>query len=74
MNIDKLHVDEKTFLDPHEQDRMASDKPAEGIDGYSKARVSLETLLMEVEGRHVERGPRPCPRSRRRRPVIRPLT
>ena len=47
MDIDKLHVDEKTFRELHEQDRIAHEKLAEGIDGLSKTQASLEALLME---------------------------
>jgi transaldolase len=47
MDFDKVHVDEKTFRELHEQDRMAHEKLAEGIDGFSKAQASLEALLME---------------------------
>jgi transaldolase len=31
----------------HNGDRMASDKLAEGIDGFTKALISLEQLLTE---------------------------
>jgi transaldolase len=31
----------------HEQDRMAKDKLAEGIDGFSKALVQLEQKMAE---------------------------
>ncbi|MFN7381058.1 MAG: transaldolase, partial [Dolichospermum sp.] len=31
----------------HNGDRMASDKLAEGIDGFTKALISLEQLLAE---------------------------
>jgi transaldolase len=47
MDIDKLHVDEKTFRELHEQDRIAHEKLAEGIDGLSKTQASLKALLME---------------------------
>ena len=46
--IEKLHVDKATFDAMHAENRMATDKLAEGIDGFSKALVQLETLL---EGR-----------------------
>ncbi len=38
-------MDEATFRRMHEEDRMANDKLAEGIDGFSKALVSLEKQL-----------------------------
>jgi transaldolase len=47
MKIDKLAMDERTFRQMHEQDRMAAEKLAEGIDGFSKAQISLEALLLE---------------------------
>jgi transaldolase len=40
-----MPVDEATFRKMHEQDRMAKDKLAEGIEGFSKAIVALEKLL-----------------------------
>jgi transaldolase len=40
-------VDEKAFREMHEQDRMAKDKLAEGIEGFTKAIVSLEKQLTE---------------------------
>ncbi|MBK8170501.1 MAG: transaldolase [Sandaracinaceae bacterium] len=43
--IERINVDEKTFRAMHEKDEMAKDKLAEGIDGFSKALVSLEKLL-----------------------------
>jgi len=46
--IEKLHVDKATFDAMHAENRMATDKLAEGIDGFFKALVQLETLL---EGR-----------------------
>jgi transaldolase len=47
MPIERLSVDEPTFRRMHEQDKMAKDKLAEGIEGFSKALVSLEKLLGE---------------------------
>ncbi len=47
MKIGKLQVDEKAFREMHDQDRMAKEKLQEGIDGFTKAQVSLEALLME---------------------------
>ncbi|MEO5761513.1 MAG: transaldolase [Vicinamibacteria bacterium] len=47
MDIPKTPVDESTFRAMHETDRMANDKLAEGIDGFSKALVALEKLLGE---------------------------
>ncbi len=45
MDIEKLSVDKATFEKMHAEDRMATDKLAEGIDGFEKALVSLEELL-----------------------------
>jgi transaldolase len=47
MSIEKQHIDEATFRAMHAADKMASDKLAEGIQGFSKAIVALEKLLTE---------------------------
>jgi transaldolase len=47
MTIPKLTFDEAGFRAAHEADRMANDKLAEGIAGFSKAIVALEKLLGE---------------------------
>ena len=47
VRIDKLNVDERTFRQLHEQDRMAREKLAEGIEGFTKAQVLLEKMLLE---------------------------
>ena len=47
MEIPKTPVDEATFRAMHDKDRMARDKLHEGIEGFSKALVQLETLLGE---------------------------
>lgn len=47
LEIEKISVDKATFDKMHAADRMASDKLAEGIDGFTKALVSLEQLLAE---------------------------
>jgi transaldolase len=47
MSIEKISVDKATFEKMHADDRMATDKLAEGIDGFSKALESLEQLLAE---------------------------
>jgi transaldolase len=44
-SIDKITVDKATFDRMHAEDRMATDKLKEGIDGFSAALVKLETLL-----------------------------
>ncbi len=46
-------MDEKTFRAMHEQDRMAKDKLAEGIEGFSKALVECEKM---IEGRMATAG------------------
>ena len=45
--IDRIHVDEASFARMHAEDQMASEKLAEGIEGFSKAIVALEKLLEE---------------------------
>lgn len=45
MNIERIKMDKATFDAMHVQDRMASDKLKEGIDGFSAALVNLEHLL-----------------------------
>jgi transaldolase len=45
MQIEKIPMDEATFERMHAEDRMAHDKLAEGIEGFSKALVNLESLL-----------------------------
>jgi len=47
MDIPKTPVDEAAFRAMHEKDRMAKDKLAEGIEGFSKALVQLENLMAE---------------------------
>jgi transaldolase len=44
---EKITVDKATFDAMHAKDRMATDKLAEGIDGFAKALVVLETLLAD---------------------------
>jgi transaldolase len=46
-SIERISMDQATFVRMHAADRMASEKLAEGIDGFSKALVSLETMLGE---------------------------
>jgi len=43
--IEKIVVDKATFDKMHAENRMATDKLAEGIDGFSKALVQLEDVL-----------------------------
>jgi transaldolase len=47
MNIPRIRMDGQIFHDMHEQDRMAKEKLAEGIEGFSKAQAALESLLLE---------------------------
>jgi len=47
MTIPKVSFDEAGFRAAHDADKMASDKLAEGISGFSKAIVALEKLLGE---------------------------
>ena len=46
-DIAKINVDKATFDSMHSENRMATDKLAEGIDGFSKALVTLEELLAD---------------------------
>jgi transaldolase len=46
-SIERIAMDEATFRRMHEEDRMAHDKLAEGIDGFSKALVALEKALTD---------------------------
>jgi transaldolase len=45
MDIGRIAMDEATFRRMHEDDRMANEKLAEGIEGFSKALVALEEQL-----------------------------
>ncbi|MFZ2725282.1 MAG: transaldolase [Methylococcaceae bacterium] len=45
LDIEKLSIDKATFESMHAANRMATDKLAEGIDGFAKALEALETLL-----------------------------
>ncbi|HEX3478241.1 MAG TPA: transaldolase [Kofleriaceae bacterium] len=47
MTTPRLAFDEAAFRAAHEADKMARDKLAEGIAGFSKAAVTLEKLLGE---------------------------
>jgi len=47
LEMDRAHLDEAAFRARHEKDRMARDKLAEGIDGFTKAQVLLEAMLLE---------------------------
>jgi transaldolase len=45
LDIPKVDMTEETFRKMHAADPMANEKLAEGIEGFSKALVELETLL-----------------------------
>ena len=45
LEIEKITIDKETFDKMHAADRMATDKLAEGIKGFSEALEKLETLL-----------------------------
>ncbi len=45
MDIERISIDEATFIKMHAADRMATDKLKEGIEGFSKALEDLEKLL-----------------------------
>jgi transaldolase len=45
MTIEKINVDKATFDRMHAEDRMATDKLKEGIEGFSAALEKLEKML-----------------------------
>ncbi|MEM9908394.1 MAG: transaldolase [Cyanobacteria bacterium P01_D01_bin.44] len=45
--LEKISIDKATFDKMHAEDRMASEKLAEGIQGFTKALESLESLLAD---------------------------
>ena len=45
LDIEKITVDHETFIKMHAEDRMATDKLKEGIEGFSAALEKLEALL-----------------------------
>ena len=47
LSIKRVPMDEATFRTMHAADRMATDKLEEGIQGFTKAMVSLEKLVEE---------------------------
>ncbi len=47
MDIEKFSVDKDTFDKMHAENRMATDKLSEGIEGFSKALETLEKLLAD---------------------------
>jgi transaldolase len=58
LDIQKLTIDHETFVKMHAEDRMATDKLKEGIEGFSEALEKLEALLakriteLETVGAH----------------------
>ena len=46
-DITKISMDKATFEQMHSEDPMASEKLAEGIQGFTKALIALEKLLTE---------------------------
>lgn len=48
MDIEKITIDEARFRAMHAEDRMATDKLAEGIEGFSKSLVALEQQLAQA--------------------------
>lgn len=46
-DAEEIAMDKETFDRMHAENRMATDKLAEGIDGFTKALVSLEEILAE---------------------------
>jgi len=55
--IDKITVDKATFDRMHAEDRMATDKLKEGIEGFSAALVKLESLLADRLAKMEQRAP-----------------
>lgn len=57
MEIEKITIDQATFDKMHAADRMAAEKLSEGIQGFTKALETLETLLAkrlaQLEGANV---------------------
>jgi transaldolase len=47
MSIEKINVDKETFEKMHAENRMATDKLAEGISGFTTALETLEGILAE---------------------------
>jgi transaldolase len=47
MKVERIACDEKSFRAMHENDRMANEKLAEGIEGFTKALVALEKQLAD---------------------------
>ena len=45
LQIERIVVDKAAFKKMHAEDRMATDKLKEGIEGFSAALVNLEKLL-----------------------------
>ena len=45
--VERIEMNEQVFRKMHEEDKMAKEKLEEGIQGFSKALVSLEKLLEE---------------------------
>ena len=43
--LERIPMDEAVFRRMHEQDRMANDKLAEGVEGFTKSLLSLEAQL-----------------------------
>ncbi|WP_347988472.1 transaldolase [Methylomonas sp. AM2-LC] len=46
-SVEKINVDKATFVAMHEENRMAKEKLAEGIEGFTKALETLEKLLSD---------------------------
>jgi len=47
LDLPRIEMNESVFRAMHDKDRMAKDKLAEGIDGFSKALVQLEQKMAE---------------------------
>ncbi len=47
LDIEKLTIDKETFDRLHAENRMATEKLAEGISGFATALEALEKLLAE---------------------------
>ena len=47
MEIEKIDMTEELFISMHAEDRMATDKLAQGIESFSQAQIALESMLTD---------------------------
>jgi transaldolase len=48
MNLEQIHLDEKTFRFEHNEDPMAVEKLSQGIRAFSADTVKLEKIIKEA--------------------------